>query len=58
MPGPRVAEPWLKPDPILVQMFREYLAKMGDGHTRQTLSSAFFLHQRFMETGTMLPPAK
>jgi len=31
MPEPRVVEPWLKPDPILVQMFREYLAKMGDG---------------------------
>lgn len=42
--------------PSYREELKAYLAKMGDGHTRQTLSSAFFLHQRFMETGTMLPP--
>ncbi len=34
---------------------RAYNAKVGDGHTRQSLSTAFFLHQRFMETGDMRP---
>ncbi|WP_287994330.1 tetratricopeptide repeat protein [Acidiphilium sp.] len=28
---PRRMAPWLKPDPVLVSMFRAYLARLGDG---------------------------
>lgn len=31
MPEPVKRAPWLTPDPILVQMFRDYLAKLGKG---------------------------
>ena len=30
-----------------------YREKVSDGHTRQSLSSAFFMHQRFLESGDM-----
>lgn len=31
LPEPKTVEPWLKPDPTLVVMFKEYLAKLGPG---------------------------
>ena len=31
LPTPRRSTAWLKPDPLLVDMFRAYLARLGDG---------------------------
>lgn len=34
---------------------RDYGAKVLDGHTRQSLTRAFFLHERYLSTGDMRP---
>lgn len=34
---------------------RDYGAKVLDGHTRQSLTRAFFLHERYLATGDMRP---